>query len=73
MKAAGSVYKAPSTSRDHCAPSLVGIDAGSAHVPAPVESSFSVNTAMSGVSAPSATVPQCTVAPSSFLANNCRL
>ena len=71
MKTAGSVYKAPFTSQDHCAPSLAGVAAGS--VPASVESSLSVKTAVSGVSTPSATVPQCTVAPSSFLANNCRL
>ena len=72
-KAAGSVYTVPSTSRDHCAPSLVGVAAGSANVPAHVESSASVKTAMFALSVPSATVPQCTVAPSSFLANNCQL
>ncbi len=73
VKAAGSVYKAPSTSQDHCAPSLVGVAAGSANVPAPVESLLSVKTVMSGASAPAATVPQCTVASFSFLANNCQL
>ncbi len=71
MKAAGSVYTARSTSRDHCAPSLMGVAAGSADVPAPVESSSSVKIAMSFVSAPSATVSQCTAANSFFLANNC--
>jgi hypothetical protein len=49
---------------DHSAPSLVGVAAGSENVPAPVK--------MSAVSAPSVTVPQCTVAPSSCLADNCR-
>ena len=68
VKVAGSVYTAPSTSRDHCAPSLVGVAAGSANIPAHVESSTSVNTTIFVLSAPSATVPQCTVAPSSFLA-----
>ena len=58
MKAAGSVYTAPSTSRDRCAPSLLGVAAGSANVPAHVESSASVKTPMFALSAPSANVPQ---------------
>ncbi len=71
VKAAGSVYTTPSTSRDHCAPSLLGVAAGSANVPAHVKSSASMKTTMFALSAPFATVPQCTVASSSFLANNC--
>jgi hypothetical protein len=73
VKAAGSVYTAPSTSRDRCAPSLVSVAAGSANVPAHVESSASVKTSMFALSTPSATLPQCTVPPHSFLANNCQL
>ena len=73
MKAAGSVYTAPSTSRDHYAPSLVGDAAGSTNVPEHVESSASVKTAMFALSVPSATVPQCTVPPHLFLANNFQL
>ena len=73
VKGAGSVYTAPSTSQDDCAPSLAGVADGSANVSAHVECSASVKTNMFALSAPSATVPQCTVPPSSFLANNCQL
>ena len=71
MKAAGSVYAAPSTSQDHCALSLAGVAAGSANVPARVESSVSVKTVMFALSAPSATLLQGTVPPHLFLAKNC--
>ena len=52
----------------------MSVAAGSANVPAHGESSAPVKTVMFALSAPSDTVPQCTVAPSSFLATtvDCR-
>ena len=52
------------------APPAKAVAVGSAIVPAPAKAAQSVKTAMSAISAPSATAAQCTVAPSSSLVGN---